>query len=172
MYQQIWKNDFIKIGWSSHCELGHEIKPADPQRLCQTDWNVIGKACVWDFSHSREFGLHIRSDIKIGTAVSDFTIDEALELYLSLKGVGRQKRFFEIANRTISYLKEATSTIYITSLAPSDASAFREYLFSRGPSSSSVRRIFSCMKSIVNLAIKEQGWSCSNVFAATYTPDD
>ena len=131
----------------------------------------------WDglrlkFFHSRELGLHIRSDIEIRTAVSDFTIDDALELYLSLKGIGRQKTFFEIANRTISYLKEATSTINITSLAPSDASAFREYLFSRGLSSSSVRRIFSCIKSILNLAIKEQGLSCSNVFAATYIPDD
>jgi len=125
-----------------------------------------------EFFHSRELGLHIRSDIEIRTAVSDFTIDDALELYLSLKGIGRQKTFFEIANRTISYLKEATSTINITSLAPSDASAFREYLFSRGLSSSSVRRIFSCIKSILNLAIKEQGLSCSNVFAATYIPDD
>tara|TARA_X000000950_G_C13734024_1_gene585516 strand:+ start:239 stop:862 length:624 start_codon:yes stop_codon:yes gene_type:complete len=125
-----------------------------------------------EFFHSRELGLHIRSDIAIRTAVSDFTIDDALELYLSLKGIGRQKTFFEIANRTISYLKEATSTINITSLAPSDASAFREYLFSRGLSSSSVRRIFSCIKSILNLAIKEQGLNCSNVFAATYIPDD
>ena len=106
-----------------------------------------------EFFHSRELGLHIRSDIEMRTAVSDFTIDNALELYLSLKGIGRQKTFFEIANRTISYLKEATSTINITSLAPSDASAFREYLFSRGLSSSSVRRIFSCIKSILNLAI-------------------
>ena len=64
-----------------------------------------------EFFHSREFGLLIRRDIEIGTTISDFTIDDASELYLSLKGLGCQKTFFEIANQTISYLKEATSTI-------------------------------------------------------------
>ena len=76
-----------------------------------------------EFFHSSELGLHIRSDIEIDTTIWDFTIDDALELYLSLKGLGRQKTFFEIANRTISYLKEATSTIKITSLGSRDSSA-------------------------------------------------
>lgn len=124
-----------------------------------------------EFLNSRELGLQIRSDIEIDSTISYFTIDDALELYLYLKGLGRRKTFFELANRTISYFKEATSTIKITSLSPSDASAFREYLFSQGLSSSSVRRIFSCNKSILNLAIKEKGLSCRNVFAATYIPD-
>ena len=126
--------------------------------------------CYWEslrleFFDSRELGLHIRSVVEIDTTVSDFTSDDALELCLSLEGIGRRKTFFEIENRTISYLKEATSTIAITSLALSDASAFRGHLFSQGLSSSSVRRIFFCIKSILNLAIKERGLGYSNVFA-------
>ena len=51
-----------------------------------------------EFFHSRELGLHIRSDIEKGTAISDFTIDDAVEHYLSQKDLGRQMAFFEIAN--------------------------------------------------------------------------
>ena len=34
-----------------------------------------------------------------------------------------------------------------------------------------VRRVFSSIRSIVNLAIKEQGLECQNAFAGTFTPD-
>ena len=39
-------------------------------------------------------------------------------------------------------------------------------------SSSSVKRVFSSVKSIVNLAIREQGLTVTNVFSETFIPDD
>ena len=56
-----------------------------------------------EFFHSRELGLHIRGVIKIGTAVSDFTSDDALELYLSLKALGAGRHFLKkkIAKQTL-----------------------------------------------------------------------
>ena len=122
--------------------------------------------------HSRELGLHVRQDLKASSPQSDFTLDDALELYQSLKGVGRGKTFFQVAHRAVAYLKETAPAAEITALTFSDASTFREHLFSKGLTSSSVRRIFSCIKSILNLAIKEQGLDCNNPFAATFIPDD
>ena len=55
---------------------------------------------------------------------------------------------------------------------PSDASLFRDYLFERGMSSASVKRVFASVKSIINLAIREHGLGCSNVFAGAFIPDD
>ena len=46
------------------------------------------------------------------------------------------------------------------------------YLFARGMSSPSVKRVFSSVKSIVNLAIRERGLTVTNVFSGTFIPDD
>ena len=54
----------------------------------------------------------------------------------------------------------------------SDAGRFRDHLFARGMSSSSVKRVFSSVRSIVNLAIHEQGLAINNIFSGTFIPDD
>ena len=82
--------------------------------------------------HSRELGLHVRQDLQAPSPQSDFTLDDALELYLSLKGGGRRKTFFQVAHRAITYLKETALAAEITALTFSDASTFREHLFSKG----------------------------------------
>jgi len=89
-----------------------------------------------------------------------------------LKGGGRRKTFFQFANRSVEYLKEVSTTSVVKSFQPADATAFRAHLFQKGLSSASVRRIFSSIKSIINLTIKEKGLVCQNVFAATFIPDD
>ena len=122
--------------------------------------------------HSRELDLYVRQNLPASSPQSNFTLDDALELYLSLKGSGRRKTFFQVAHRAVTYLKETAPAAEITALTFSDALTFREHLFSKGLTSSSVRRIFSCIKSILNLAIKERGLNCNNPFAATFIPDD
>ena len=54
----------------------------------------------------------------------------------------------------------------------SDAGRFRDYLFDQGMSSSSVRRVFSSVHAVINLAIREQGLSINNMFIGTFIPDD
>ena len=56
--------------------------------------------------------------------------------------------------------------------ATADAGRFRNYLFDRGMSSSSVKRVFSSVRAVINLAIREQGLSINNVFSGTFIPDD
>ena len=56
--------------------------------------------------------------------------NDALELYLSLKGGGRRKTFFRVPHRAVAYLKETAPAAKITALTFSDASTFREHPFS------------------------------------------
>ena len=44
----------------------------------------------------------------------------------------------------------------LTEIKMSDAGRFRDHLFARGMSSSSVKRVFSSVRPIVNFAIREQ----------------
>ena len=122
--------------------------------------------------HTRELGLYTMFSVSEKPKPSSFTIDDALNLYFELKGNGRRKTFFQLANRSVDYLKEVSSTTVVESFQPADATAFRAHLFQKGLSSASLRRIFSSIKSISNLAIKEQGLICQNVFAATFIPED
>ena len=44
-----------------------------------------------------------------------FSVSDALNLYLKLKGGGRRKTFFQLANRSVEYLKEVSSTTVVES---------------------------------------------------------
>ena len=52
----------------------------------------------------------------------------------------------------------------------SDAGRFRDCLFDRGVSSSSVKLVFSSVRAVINLTIREQGLSFNNVFSGTIIP--
>ena len=65
--------------------------------------------------HSRELGLYTMSSISEKPKPSSFSIDDALNLYVELKGNGRRKTFFQLANRSVDYLKEVSSTSVVES---------------------------------------------------------
>ena len=117
-------------------------------------------------------GLSLISPFDTERATKPVSLDDASVNYLRLKGNGRSKTFFQGANRSIAYLREAGGDKMVTDMHPSDASVLRDYLFKRGMSSASVKRIFASVKSIINLAIREHGLSCTNVFAGVFIPDD
>ena len=101
-----------------------------------------------------------------------FTMSDALALYHRLKGKGKTQLFFEASERSIRYLSECLGHENLTTLEMSDAGRFRDYLFNKGLSSSSVKRVFSSVRAVVNIAIKEHGLAGSNVFSGTFIPDD
>ena len=82
---------------------------------------------------------------------------DALALYHRLKGKGKTKLFFEASERSIRYLSQCLGHENLTALEISDAGRFRDYLFNKGLSSSSVKRVFSSVRAVVNIAIKEHG---------------
>ena len=102
---------------------------------------------------------------------NDISIEEAKELYLKLKGHNKPKLFHQVAHRNINYLITSLGNRDLSSYSSVDAGKFRDDLLQRDLASSSVRRVFSCVKAIVSLAIKEQGLNIINPFLGVYIPD-
>ncbi len=98
-------------------------------------------------------------------------LSEALSTYLRLKGEGKDKIFVRAANRNIKYVIEVLGNLPIDEYSSKDASKFRDYLLDRGLLISSVKRIFSSIRSIINLSISEEGINCLNAFSKTYMPE-
>ena len=98
-------------------------------------------------------------------------LSEALSTYLKLKGVGKDKIFIRRANRNINYVIELLGDLPIDEYSSKDASKFRDNLLDKGLLISSVKRVFSSIRSIINLSISEEGISCINAFSKTYMPD-
>ena len=105
------------------------------------------------------------------TNVSNISLSEALEHYLTLKGVNKSKEFYNTTNRNISYVYEYIGDKDLSEYTSIDAGKFRDALLKRGLATSSVRRVFSSVKSIVNLTIKERGLNIVNPFLGVYIPD-
>ena len=99
-------------------------------------------------------------------------LSEALSTYLKLKGEGKDKIFVRAAYRNIKYVIELLGNLPIDEYSSKDASKFRDFLLDRGLLISSVKRIFSSIRSIINLSISEEGISCINAFSKTYMPDN
>lgn len=121
--------------------------------------------------YSRELGLAVLSEAKAVDS-KGFSLNDALALYHRLKGAGKTSLFFKSSERSIRYLIERLGHDSLTSLEVSDAGRFRDYLFERGMSSSTVKRVFSSVRAVINLAIREHGLSVTNVFSGTFIPDD
>ena len=122
--------------------------------------------------YSRELGISVVPDKAYNASTTDVSLPDALGIYQRLKGIGKTKLFFESSERSIRYLIECVGHDNITSLGQSDAGRFRDFLFERGMSSSSVKRVLSSVRAIMNLAIKEYGLAMTNVFNGTFIPED
>ena len=99
-------------------------------------------------------------------------LSEACELYLRLKGVGKDKVFIRTANRNTQYVTNLLGDRPISSYSSNEAAQFRDWCIGQGMGIKTVKRVFSSIRAIINLAIAEEGLDCSNAFAKTYFPDD
>ena len=99
-------------------------------------------------------------------------LSKACELYLRLKGVGKDKVFIRTANRNTQYVTKLLGDRPISSYSSNEAAQFRDWCIDRGMGIKTVKRVFASVRAIINLAISEEGFDCSNAFAKTYFPDD
>ena len=120
--------------------------------------------------YSKELGLTVLPETKT-VAADSFSLSDALALYHRLKGSGKTKLFFASSQRSMRYLTDCLGHDDLAAIEISDAGRFRDYLFERGMSSSSVKRVFSSVRAVINLAIREQGLSINNAFSGTFIPD-
>ena len=99
-------------------------------------------------------------------------LSEACELYLRLKGGGKDKVFTRTANRNTRYVTKLLGDRPISSYSSNEAAKFRDWCIGQGMGIKTVKRVFASVRAIINLAISEEGFDCSNAFAKTYFPDD
>ena len=99
-------------------------------------------------------------------------ISEILERYLETKGHGKAELFFVHAKRNIGYVISVLGNKSIDLYTKADAVEFRNWLKKRGLQSSSIQRIFSSVKAILNFAINEFGYGFSNPFTGIYIAPD
>jgi integrase len=127
------------------------------------------------------FGIRLKNmdvpavdKVKLDIAINDDTpkISDALELYLKLKGLGKDKTFIRTANRNIQYVIKAIGNKSLKSYSSSDGAKFRDWLLANNMNINTVKRVFSSVRSIINISISELGLDCSNGFARTYFPRD
>ena len=98
-------------------------------------------------------------------------ITDALDLYLRLKGQTKDKTFIRTAARNVEYIIKVLGNRPIKSYSSFDASKFRDWLMEQGMSLSTVKRVFSSVKAIINLTIQEHGLNINNPFSKTYMPE-
>ncbi len=127
------------------------------------------------------FGIRLKNmdvpavdKVRLENAINDDTpkISEALELYLKLKGLGKDKTFIRTANRNVKYVIKVLGNKSLKSYSSSDGAQFRDWLIANNMNINTVKRVFSSVRSIINIAISELGLDCSNGFARTYFPKD
>ena len=98
-------------------------------------------------------------------------LTEALDLYLRLKGVGKDKVFQRGAERNVQSVVDVFGDRPLDEYVSSDAAAYRDYLLKKGLTTNSVKRNFAYIRSIINLCIQEHGLDCKNAFAKVYLPN-
>ena len=100
------------------------------------------------------------------------TIEDALEVYLTVKGQAKGKLFFSHAKRNISYVVSCLGSRPLDCYSTADAATFRQWLIDRNLSNTSLTRIFGVVKAVINFCIKEQGLDCKNPFSGVYLPTE
>ena len=100
------------------------------------------------------------------------TLSDALDLYLKLKDVGKDKVFVRTAARNAEYVVKVLVNWCIEQHSSVDASVFRDWLLNQGMSIKTVKRVFSSVRAIIYILITEEGLGCFNAFSKIYFPED
>ena len=95
---------------------------------------------------------------------------DAVEMYLTIKGKA-DKTFIRTARRNGTYVAKVLGNRPITSYATSEAAQFRDWCFEQGMSLNTVKRVFTAIRSIINLTMREHGIIGTNAFSGTFMPD-
>ena len=98
-------------------------------------------------------------------------LTHALDLYLKLKGIDKDKTFIRTAHRNTEYVIQVLGNKSVTAYTSSEAAEFRDWLINKGMGKSTVKRVFSSIRSIINLTITEKGLKGTNGFLGTFIPD-
>jgi len=102
---------------------------------------------------------------------NEFRLSDSRDLYLKLKAIDKYKTFIRTANRNAEYVIQVLGNKAVTAYSSSEATQFHDRLINKGTGKSTVKRVFSSIRSILNPAIKEHGLKGTNGFLITFIPD-
>jgi integrase len=109
--------------------------------------------------------------LQVGFEGCGYNLSDARDLYLRLKGEGKSDTFYRVAERNIAYVSDIIGDKDLNEYSSTDGAIFRDAMIARGLAISSVKRIFSSVRSILNLIIREHGLQVTNPFSSTYMPE-
>ncbi|CRK76806.1 tyrosine recombinase XerC [Nereida ignava] len=101
-------------------------------------------------------------------AVDEYSLKDAVAVYLRLKGHDRPPTFEAAVRRSCGYLIDCCGMKALKDYLRSDATKFRDYLFAKGLNGASVARIFGTVRAVINLALSEFGLAIVNPFSNVY----
>ena len=88
-----------------------------------------------------------------------------------MKGSGKAKTFHQAAIRNAGVVIDQLGNRALCDYSNVDTGKILDALIDKGLSVISVRRIFTTVKAVINLAIAEHGLEIRNAFAAIYMPE-
>jgi len=133
--------------------------------LRMTDPDLIGRNLLRP--GVKTYSRNTQHDVSTATKV-DITLYEALETYLVQKGVNKGKTFHAAAQRACAYLVEACGAKDLADYTRTDALKYRDYLIAKGMAGSSVSRVISSIRAVMNFAISEYALDLKNPFVGMY----
>ena len=133
--------------------------------LRMTDANLVGKNLLK--SGFKSYSRYSQPDAS-ATSKDNITLSEALETYLAQKGSNKGKTFHAAAQRACAYLVEASGAKDLADYSRTDALKYRDYLIAKGMAGSSVSRVISSIRAVMNFAISEYALDLKNPFVGMY----
>ena len=96
------------------------------------------------------------------------SLAEAGQMYLRLKGSNKPKTFYSAVERALGSVTKVIGHKAVQAISRKDAAAVRDDLVARGLASSSVVRVLTTIKAVINFAIQEEGLEVSNPFTGLF----
>jgi len=96
------------------------------------------------------------------------SLAEAGQMYLRLKGSNKPKTFHSAVERALGYVVKVIGNKLLHEISRKDAAAVRDDLVAKGLAPSSVTRVLTTIKAVINFAIQEEGSELSNPFKGLF----
>lgn len=123
-------------------------------------------------------GQHMLKQSRVGAAEqpvpskpsqsNSVKLSEAVGIYQRLKGRGKPETFMRATERSCGYVIDVVKDKDITAYTRLDANRFRDALVERGLAGSSITRIISTVRAVINFAASEMGLTIKNPFTGVY----
>ena len=98
----------------------------------------------------------------------NLTLADALDTYLSKRGLNKGKTFHSAARRACTYLVKCRGVKQLAEYSRVDALLYRDDLIARGLTGSSVGRVISSIRAVFNFTISEYALEIKNPFMGMY----